>query len=357
MKILLNGATGGTNFGDFLFAQIFHNSVSSIVGEDNVFWYDSKYCLSDFYKKYLKCNARKHKLKDIDALVCISGGYFCGGDKNIYFYLVRYLRYFHLCIRCILRKIPVAIIGVEVAKPKLKLMDWIQKFILKRAEIVIVRNEESLEHLRRYGVKNPICTADTAHVITADMFENRFVQDDIVDLQGKKLFFHVQPSCMNEARRLIPVINRFIKNHPEYAVVVGTDQYLEDNTCIHELCKNFSFSNFAVYRYEDPVVLCKVLNMMDLIVTPKLHVGIVGTTLSKSVVSFSVHTEKIARFYHQIGEDDRSLAMQNFSEDKALEMLEKYEGTCVCIKQEILEASKSNLAYLENFINTHRVNG
>ena len=32
MKILLNGATGGTNFGDFLFAEAFQQKVGNLVG-------------------------------------------------------------------------------------------------------------------------------------------------------------------------------------------------------------------------------------------------------------------------------------------------------------------------------------
>lgn len=43
MKILLNGATAGTNFGDFLFAEAFQQEVSKLVCEDNVYWYESRY--------------------------------------------------------------------------------------------------------------------------------------------------------------------------------------------------------------------------------------------------------------------------------------------------------------------------
>ena len=39
MKILLNGATGGTNFGDFLFAEAFQEELSNLIGKDNVYWY------------------------------------------------------------------------------------------------------------------------------------------------------------------------------------------------------------------------------------------------------------------------------------------------------------------------------
>lgn len=351
MKVLLNGATGGTNFGDFLFARMFHDAVSAQVGEENVFWYESRYCLSDFYKRHLKCRSRKHKLRDIDALICISGGYFCGGDVTLRQYLIRYLRYFHLCMRCILRKIPIAIVGVDIARPNSRIMDRIQRFILQRAELVVVRNEESLEQAKRYGVKNPLCTADTAHSISPDLYEHCAMQEEIAQITGKKLFFHVQPSQKEEARRLLPVVDRFVKNHPEYSVVVGADQYWSGDTSVEELAKEFSCSKVVVNRFDDPLALCKVLDAMDLIITPKLHVGIVGATLEKTVVSFSVHTEKIGRFYHQLGEDERSLPMKDFSEEKALSLLEKYKDVPIRVNPEILRASRKNLEYLSEFIN------
>lgn len=40
MKILLNGATGGSNFGDFLFAKMFSERIIKKIGQENVFWYE-----------------------------------------------------------------------------------------------------------------------------------------------------------------------------------------------------------------------------------------------------------------------------------------------------------------------------
>lgn len=350
MKILLNGATGGSNFGDFLFAKIFQEETAAIVGENNVLWYDSRYSLSNYFKEHMKCHSRKHKLSDIDALICISGGYFCGNDTTVRHIVIRYLSYFHLCIRCIIRKIPIAIIGVDVAKHKFNIMDKIQKFILQRADLVVVRNGESLEQLRIYGVENPICTADTAHVITSDFFSNCKVQDDIIKLSGRKMFFHIQPSQMREAEKMIPVINRFISVHPEYSVVIGADQYWGEDNFLVEFSKKIASKNVVINHFYDPVELCKVLDMMDLIVTPKLHVGIVGATLSKSVVSFSCHTEKISRFYRQLGEDGRSLSMANFSEEKAFDVLEKYHATPLFVSDDVVKMAQSNLNYLKCFL-------
>ena len=38
MKVMLSGATAGTNFGDLLFAKMFQQHISEQIGEENVFW-------------------------------------------------------------------------------------------------------------------------------------------------------------------------------------------------------------------------------------------------------------------------------------------------------------------------------
>ena len=63
--------------------------------------------------------------------------------------------------------------------------------------------------------------------------------------------------------------------------------------------------------------------------------------------------QKIARFYHQLGEDERSLPMADFSEDRALEIIEKYHDVPICVQSEVVEAAKTNLNYLKNFVNKH----
>lgn len=40
MKIMLNGATAGTNFGDFLFAKMFQDKTAERVGLENVYWFN-----------------------------------------------------------------------------------------------------------------------------------------------------------------------------------------------------------------------------------------------------------------------------------------------------------------------------
>ena len=63
MKIMLNGATAGTNFGDYLFAEYFQQKIADKVGFENVVWYDSRFSYSEFYKSHLKINLKKSQIK------------------------------------------------------------------------------------------------------------------------------------------------------------------------------------------------------------------------------------------------------------------------------------------------------
>ena len=352
MNVLLNGATHGTNFGDFLFAKAFQDYVGTIVGKENVFWYNSRYTMSKFYADRLNNNIKP--LKQMDALVYISGGYFCGNDKCIKDYIIRYLTYFHLGMQCIFRNIPYAIIGLEVSEPKSKLMKLIQKIILKKADVVVVRNKESLEFLEKYGVKDGICTADTVFALKADLYEDYLPNDEIINCDKKKIFMHVDSSAeINNllADKVFPVVNSFLDKHPEYAVVIGMDQYVDNqHEILHDLSHKINAETVILNIYDNPLELVNVIKECDVVVTHKLHVGIVGAKLSKSVISFSGHTEKIKRLYEQLNVAERSIALDELTTAKGVEMLEKFHKEPIIVPGEIISDAEKNFEILKDFI-------
>ena len=143
MNVMLNGATAGTNFGDFLFAHMFQKRVSSLVGEDNVYWYCGKCAMSDFFESHLE-NHKHANIKDMGALIYISGGYFCGNDKTFKDRLFRVLRYFVVGIKAIQHRIPYAIIGLEVADPK---NWWLKKIEKYKQFIELIQKSETEEEI------------------------------------------------------------------------------------------------------------------------------------------------------------------------------------------------------------------
>jgi uncharacterized radical SAM superfamily Fe-S cluster-containing enzyme len=97
-------------------------------------------------------------------------------------------------MRCIIGKKPYAIIGVEVGHSKNKIIDRIQKFVLTKAEIVSVRNENSFKVAEEYGVKNLYCTADSVFAMKDSLFDKFEVPPEIENSSDKMLFVHVNPT-------------------------------------------------------------------------------------------------------------------------------------------------------------------
>lgn len=354
MKVLLNGATAGTNFGDFLFARMFQDRLSKVVGTENVFWYKSRYALSEFYTRHLNYN-NKYRLRDIDALIYMSGGYFHGDDRCLKDYIIRYLRYFHVGLRCILRRIPYAIFAVEVGVSPCRWLRFVEKIIIKQAKLVIVRNEESekcIKEILRGGV-NVITTSDSVFAM-----ERSFFDDAPLDFEfktdSKYLFLHINPrqeaNCIIKTK-IIPIINDFCNRHPEFSVIVGADQYNDNQKAVFDdirMCLTAKKVEFC--RYDNPLSLCKVLDNCHLVVTHKLHVGIVSAHLGKSVISFSGHSSKIERLYNQLGESKRTIPINILTHSKGLELLETYYNVPIVVHEDILKKAKLNFSLLDSFI-------
>ena len=353
MKVILNGATAGTNFGDFLFAQMFQDFVSSKIGAENVYWYRTKYSMSEFFSKRLG-NKNNDSLGKMDALVYISGGYFCGNDKNLRDYAFRFLRYFTIGLKCIVRRIPIAIVGLEVSEPKSRMIKLIEKAILKRAKLIVVRNRESVECLNSYGISNVIESVDSAFVVEPSLFESKSIPSEIENCENKILLFHINPSISSNAdlkSKIIPILNEFFKNHPEYAVLVLADQYsLELENALEDVSSQLICEKKIKYVYDDPMALCKVIEKVDTIVTHKLHVGLIGAKLGKSVISFSGHTEKIQRLYNQLGESGRSVSLQTLNFAEGCRIIEEFHDKKITVSDDIVRKSQSNFGYLEDFL-------
>lgn len=363
MKVLISGASFGTNFGDFLFAKMFQDYIGQQVGENNVFWHKNKYTLSDFYLKYLNYHNHSYNLSDIDVLVYMSGGYFCGRDRNVKDIVLRFFRYFGIGIRCILRNIPICVIAIDVKNSSNWFTNKIQQFILRHCQLVIVRNKESMNELENILKGKDIehyCSADSVFAIERSFFDDVTCDFHKTAVSDKLLFLHSKPRFVRMEdfeNKIIPIVNLFLENHPEYTVVIASDQYSEEQKeVLPYIYSRISTDKKQIYYYENPIALCKVLDQCDVIVTDKLHVGIVGCHLGKSVISFSGHTDKIARLYNQLGIPDRTVPLQDLTIEKGIDLIESKYLEPVIVPSEVVSMAKNNFVLLTKFLNKIKKN-
>ena len=361
MKILLHGAISGTNFGDCLFAGMFYDNLIKQFGKENIYFFDiPPFGIGNHVKEGLQYR-RKLMLSDyrnIDALVYISGGYFGDGNKSIKASIIRYFRYLLLGLFAINRKINIYVIGLEVGPIHHKFVRNAVKKILTKSKMVIVRNEDSLKYTEKLSVQNVICSADTAISISEGDYcgkESDSTIELLKQINKKIIFLHMLPFDTVDISfigKIIRPLIEFIKKHEDYCVVYGTDGGKKENS-FEPLVSCFKDNNIVLYKhkYTNWYDMCYFLSKVNIIVTRKLHVGIIGARFGKSVISTPMHLYKTMRFYKQIGEAGRCVQYDKLTNETLYTLLDEYAEKNITIPESVIAQANQNIELLIKALN------
>lgn len=358
IKIIIHGAINLTNFGDILFSTLFYNYCDNIPNCEVYFAEFPIYGVGDFVRKennYIKHLPLK-SIKDCDLLVYMSGGYFGDNKNSLRLTIRRYLRYVLIgeYIKYLKQRIVICGIGGGPIFSK-KLRSKICS-LFNYADYITVRDEETSDYFVKSGVRNQMkVTTDTALCITPDLLPtlDNIVAENIDKIFSEKkiIFIHLIPSVKEDskyAKIVIPAINKFISEHSEFGIIVGTDG-IADYSHLESL-KAIKCSNMYKYEYTSAWQLCALLNKCDVIVTAKLHVGIVGSALGKSCLSFPIHAYKTKRFYEQINEEGRCIMLDSANENIVYQQMLSYYGKPINIPQNIRQLAAENLHIIDKVI-------
>lgn len=356
MKIMLHGATNMSNYGDYLFAEIFYETLKS-QGNQVLFYSHPVYGISDYFRKYLgdipKKSNYKDELRNSDCLVFISGGYFVEPRKpGIVSELKHFSRYMMPALNFMNSKKPIYVLGVGAGPFKKQLFSIYARKVLNYATVVTVRDGESKQYCTEFGVHNQITvTSDTALLIAEYLEKQKTgVPKFAIDEGRKMLLFHIDSNDEVKkimASSIIPAVIRFLRSNQEYQLFLASDG-IKNDSLYEEYRKMFAEVNPVVLRYDDPWILTRQIERADLIVTTKLHMGIVGSALGSSVVSFPFVPQKTKRFYRQIREPDRCTSLTDINSDMVYNKLEAFKDKRIKIPEELVEKARLNLTYLPN---------
>lgn len=359
-SIILQGYLTDANFGDMLVAHLFYQKCKSLPFKSVDFLQYKNYGIGEYCRNIIGYKNRKSFLSCLksDAYVMISGGslwdYKPNNDAKR-----RYNRFILTPLLFEHMKKPVYICGVGGGFVD---TDWLRKRIVKmlnKAKKIMFRDKETAKVYKGYGVTNEITiTADVVLVLTPDML-SEFEDKANLELRAngrKKILLHLPDGDFANnkfADIVIPGVVEFLKKHREYFVVLSNDNIKEKSDIQLDAEKrviaqlNDASIDYYEYQYHNPFQLCSLINEMNTIVSSKLHVGVVGTALSKSVLSFPVHREKTDNFYKEIGYYERCKNMRNLTQDIILSQLEKYHDTPIIISKEIRDMAEKNLTILD----------
>ena len=355
MKVVIHGATNLSNFGDMLFAKLFYDRCLKN-GFVTDFYSGARYGIGDFcrqetgYKR--KCNLIG--LLKSDAMIMMSGGYL-GEDKNTFHNTIkRYFRFLFPARVFLLTGKPLYILGVGGGPLFSKFLQKATVRILNKANILLVRDEETRDYFVSYGCKNKITvTTDTALNILDSDLPKLECSDEIKEVlrNNKIVLLHLVYGERNDGiilKKIIPALNRFLEEHPEYHVIASTDGDPDKDVRETKSYKNLPESRVHAYQYTNSMQMCSMINRADFVITMKLHVGILASSFGKSVISFPLHREKVGRFYKQIGEENRSINIAKCDSNIVYDRINKFYNLPIHISDNLREEAKKNLEVIDS---------
>lgn len=350
-NVVLHGATNceSSNYGDYIYGEMIYEYLKE--KGFNVCFYQA----SSFFKKNLKDYLKNQFIdkRDADLIVYLPGGYFGEGHQARFRdNLVQFIRFMPLGIWASYKRIPMIVLGIGAAPNYCSFMNFGIRRICNHSQIVTVRDKESYEALKKLCPKANIIDSGDLIITNALNIANQSSQIRRIEKikeNRKVLLLHYNHS-KEALLKFAGCVKKFTAKHQEYLVVVTSDSILEYEDEYFNEFESKSGINCEHFLYENPYELTALLKNIDVVLTCKLHVGVVASTFGKSVVAVACHPEKTARFYSQIGESGRCVSLFDVKSEEICELLEKYHERKIQIDKQIIKKASITWELLESVV-------
>lgn len=306
-------------------------------------------------------------MRDASGLVLTGGGYFGEPPHQEAFWRYRSMaRHGPPTLLARQKGIPHAVIGVGAGPITNPTMRKMVVRICQEAEIVAVRDIESANYLREYGVgpQKVEVTADAALTIERSDVPQASVESareflkastgDVrvgIHLDLAKGVKHREALLAQELRRLQEASPNtdLVCFFDAKSIIRRTD---DPGSYFHAIAAEIPRKPIFV-PYTDPWRLAAILGELDAVFTTKLHVGIVATALGCDVVSMPAHP-KTYRFYRQTGQADRCLDPADLQEGVLSSLMQRVIdgslGRDAAPLQEAIRAARRNETLVAEFL-------
>lgn len=360
-KIYVHGSYFGNNYGDVLLVDLFSKHIKEL-GYTPIFPF-----ASDFYKASTSTEVGVlNNNDDVIAGVFCGGGYFGEPSKNKLLWSLRnnyrHKRAYDLFKK---NKIKYGIFGAGFGPITFNPFKSTASDIVRNASKVIFRDNESCLFAKEYaGDIDLSSAADVVISLDSKMIpvESSLLAEAFLTKQSKTKKFiaiHITDKYKNKnnfkfIKEALSKLSKELMNDFHFIFISdgksSTQRKLRQEVDIDDMIGSFPKGCFTKYNYTSHWDLTAVLQKMDVVITSKLHVGIVSTALGVNVISIPYHSKTI-RFYDQMNSSDRCL-MDFSSSDDVYDHLYKFIGhDAIDIPIDILESSKSVFTSINKFIN------
>jgi len=327
MKVYIIGSFMNDNFGDYLLYKELYDTIVEEFGS-SLEVISSE--VSEFYDEFSPVTRMPHSkaIKEADFVIFGGGGYFGEGTRKKFLWNLVFVRYYGLKAISVARSgKKFVIVGVGAGPFKYFFSRWITSYVFNRADYISVRDNESKEFLEGIGVNQPV-------EMNPDWILGMNVKKTV---KSGKISEKVREVC-EEEYLLVHLISRLTEDGSGLGlvtsdvlayckengirIVVTCDQTKEDvYQRTKELSKQFGEYLLYYYEYKSPYELISLIASARMIITDKLHVGIVGIAGGKNVVSVPLHS-KTPRLYKQIGRSEFCIPIKDVGQGDIYKLLD-----------------------------------
>lgn len=350
-NVILHGATNceSSNYGDFIYAEMIYDHLKE--KGINVCFYQP----SLFFQKNIKGYSKNSPIdkKDADLIVYIPGGYFGEGHQARFRdNLVHFFRFMPLGIWASYKKIPMVVLGIGAGPNHCSFMNFAIKRICNHSQFITVRDKESYEALKKVCPEaNIIESGDLIITKTLNVVNQGSQIRRIEKIKKNRRILLVHYNHSREALlKFAKSVNQFISKYDKYLVVVASDTVLEYDEEYFKKFESKSGIKCEYFRYKNPTEMTDFLKTVDVVLTCKLHIGVVASTFGKSVVAVACHPEKTSRFYSQIGEKGRCVSLFDVVPEDICKLLEKYHKKGIQIHSELIKKASITWELLDSVL-------
>lgn len=323
-KIILHGAFRGDNFGDTLLLKLAVGEVLKIGGVPVI----SNTCKTTMQQMPSGCLTlgKDVRVRSCDGLIYCGGGYFGEQPKNAFKWNLRFLKlHVPVGLMCMLLRKPIAVIGVGAGPLQLRINRFFVKKLSTVASALWVRDVESKDFLVSIGVAENLVNqcADLALSLNFREFEGKRLWPDGQTAEDVVALHLSSPSLTDSNQNeVFEGVLSFAKAHPEKLFIAICDSHGNaQKAAAAELSSRIGPDRCVQVDYEGVEKLLEVIASCGLVITNKLHIGIVAAAFSIPSVSIANHP-KTLRLYRQLGREAFCLLKQGVARGSVSEILE-----------------------------------
>lgn len=357
-SVYIHGSYFGNNFGDVLLVDLFAKRIKSF-GYEPVFPYASR-----FYKSQTGVKVGKIPSEDVLAGVFCGGGYFGEpGKKKLKWSFRNYFRHNKAYKLMKAAKISYGVFGAGFGPISYNPFKKVACDIMLGASDIVVRDDKSKEFIEKYTSKQEIdVAADVVISLKSDDIPCEYVNS--VNIKYKTVLsnsnivgIHITDMFNDKSsfEYIKAAISRISNEFPDIYFLFLSDgssrlgRKLKQTIDAENIALGLDSERYSYYTYENHWEMTYLLSRLDLVITSKLHVGIVSTAMNVSVVSIPYH-QKTIRYYQQVEARDRCL--ENIeSEQVVYEHICKFIGSVpISVPNSIIKSSQGVFDRMEQFL-------